>query len=43
MPIVGLFESPSKLPRSITESVLGKPPAGGAQLPVGAAAAPEKR
>lgn len=40
MPIVGLIETPRRLPRSITESVLGK---GGAGLPSGAAAAPETR
>lgn len=40
MPIIGLIETPRKLPRSITESVLGK---GGVGLPSGAAAAPETR
>lgn len=40
MPIIGLIETPRRLPRSITESVLGK---GGAGLPSGAAAAPETR
>jgi ubiquinol-cytochrome c reductase cytochrome b subunit len=39
MPVVGLIETPKKLPRSITDSVLG----GGAVLPTGATAAPEKR
>jgi ubiquinol-cytochrome c reductase cytochrome b subunit len=40
MPIVGIIETPSNLPRSITEAVLGK---GGVTMPAGAAAAPEKR
>ncbi|HRD77564.1 MAG TPA: cytochrome b N-terminal domain-containing protein, partial [Hyphomicrobiaceae bacterium] len=39
MPIVGVLETPSRLPRSITEAVLG--PGGG--TPAGAATAPEKR
>jgi ubiquinol-cytochrome c reductase cytochrome b/c1 subunit len=45
MPIVGIIETPDKLPRSITESVLGKlaVSGGGGQMPAGAAAAPEKR
>ncbi|HWV82421.1 MAG TPA: cytochrome b N-terminal domain-containing protein [Hyphomicrobiaceae bacterium] len=38
MPIVGVMETPSAMPRSITESVLG-----GSGKPAGAAAAPEKR
>ena len=42
MPLVGIIETPSKLPRSITESVLGKS-GGGGQLPERAAAGPEKR
>ena len=42
MPIVGIIETPNKLPRSITESVLGKS-GGGGQVPAGAAAGPEKR
>ena len=41
MPIVGLIETPSRLPRSIAESVLGS--GGGAATPAAAAAAPEKR
>ncbi len=41
LPVLGLIETPRTLPRSITESVLGR--GGGAQLPAGAAAAPEKR
>jgi len=40
LPVVGLIETPRKLPRSITEAVLGK---GGAGVPSGAAAAPEAR
>jgi len=40
MPIIGLIETPSRLPRSITEAVLGKD---GAGLPTGATAAPESR
>ena len=42
MPFVGVTETPSQMPRSITESVLGK---GGAvaSAPAGATAAPEKR
>ena len=42
MPIVGIIETPKKLPRSITESVLGKD-GGAASLPAGAASSPEKR
>jgi len=42
MPIVGVIETPSPMPRSITEAVLGKG-ASGAGVPAGAAAAPEKR
>ncbi len=42
MPIVGLIETPRRLPRSITEAVLGKS-AGGSGLPSGVAAAPEVR
>jgi ubiquinol-cytochrome c reductase cytochrome b subunit len=38
MPIVGVMETPSAMPRSITESVLG-----GSAQPAAAAAAPEKR
>jgi ubiquinol-cytochrome c reductase cytochrome b subunit len=41
MPIVGILETPKMLPRSITESVLGK--SGGVGVPERAAAAPEKR
>ena len=41
MPIVGLIETPSQMPRSIAESVLGKGSGGG--MPAGAAASPEKR
>ena len=42
MPIVGIIETPDRLPRSITESVLGRV-AGGGHMPAGATAAPEKR
>jgi ubiquinol-cytochrome c reductase cytochrome b/c1 subunit len=42
MPIVGLIETPHRLPRSIAESVLG-PSGGGGISPATAAAAPEKR
>ncbi len=38
MPIVGVMETPTAMPRSITESVLG-----GSAQPAAAAAAPEKR
>ncbi len=40
LPIVGVTESPLPLPRSITESVLGK---SGQPVNVGAPAAPERR
>ena len=40
MPIVGVMETPSNLPRSISESVLGR---GGGPVKVKAAAAPEAR
>ncbi len=40
MPVVGLLETPNKLPRSISEAVLGE---GGSASFAGAAAAPEKR
>jgi ubiquinol-cytochrome c reductase cytochrome b/c1 subunit len=40
MPVVGLLETPNKLPRSINEAVLGE---GGPLSFAGAAAAPEKR
>jgi ubiquinol-cytochrome c reductase cytochrome b subunit len=40
MPIVGVIETPSRLPRSIGESVLG---AGGGPVKVKAPAAPETR
>jgi ubiquinol-cytochrome c reductase cytochrome b/c1 subunit len=41
MPVVGLIETPSQMPRSISESVLGK--GSGGSMPAGAAASPEKR
>jgi len=40
MPIVGVLETPTPMPRSITEAVLGP---GGAGKPAGATSAPEKR
>ena len=40
MPVVGVLETPAKLPKSITEAVLGK---GGGAHAAGAAAAPERR
>lgn len=45
MPIVGILETPKKLPRSITDAVLGGKGdgSGGAAKPKGAAAAPESR
>jgi len=43
LPVLGLIETPRQLPRSITESVLGRSGGGGSPLPAGAAAAPEKR
>jgi ubiquinol-cytochrome c reductase cytochrome b subunit len=43
MPIVGILETPSSLPRSITESVLGKGGGSGGAAPLKAAAAAEKR
>jgi ubiquinol-cytochrome c reductase cytochrome b subunit len=43
MPIVGILETPTTLPRSITESVLGKSSGGGGGAPLKAAAAAEKR
>jgi ubiquinol-cytochrome c reductase cytochrome b subunit len=43
LPVLGLIETPRPLPRSITESVLGRATGGVSPMPVGAAAAPEKR
>ena len=43
MPIVGLIETPKKLPLSIAESVLGDRHGGGTGALSGATAAPEKR
>ncbi len=40
MPILGIVETPKLMPKSIADAVLGK---GGATMPTGAAAAPEKR
>jgi ubiquinol-cytochrome c reductase cytochrome b/c1 subunit len=42
LPIVGLIETPNKLPKSITEAVLAKV-GGGAGATVGAVSSPEKR
>jgi ubiquinol-cytochrome c reductase cytochrome b subunit len=42
MPIVGIIETPSQMPRSITEAVLGKG-GGGAGAREAVATAPEKR
>ena len=41
LPIVGILETPAQLPRSISDSVLGK--GGGGLSPAGAAASAEKR
>jgi ubiquinol-cytochrome c reductase cytochrome b/c1 subunit len=41
MPILGVLETPSQMPRSISEAVLGK--SGSAGKPTGAVASPEKR
>lgn len=41
LPLLGFIETPKPLPSSITEAVLKK--GGGSGMPVGAAAAPEKR
>ncbi len=41
LPVLGIIETPKKLPNSITESVLG--PGGGKGASAGAASAPEKR
>ncbi|MGB3387723.1 MAG: cytochrome b, partial [Pseudaminobacter sp.] len=43
MPVLGLIETPRKLPNSITEAVLEKNKSGGAVHPAGAAASPETR
>ena len=44
LPIVGVMETPSSMPRSITEAVLGKDGGGGhGGMPKGATTAPEKR
>ncbi len=41
MPLLGLIETPRRLPNSITEAVLAKNKSGG--QPVGVAAAPETK
>jgi ubiquinol-cytochrome c reductase cytochrome b subunit len=43
LPVLGLIETPRPLPRSITESVLGRMTGGVSPVPAGAAASPEKR
>ncbi|MCK5934217.1 ubiquinol-cytochrome c reductase cytochrome b subunit [Fulvimarina manganoxydans] len=44
LPVLGLIETPKKLPNSITEAVLGKAAAkGGAGQPAGAAASPDTK
>ncbi len=43
LPIIGLIETPKKLPNSISEAVLDDPPDSGGAQPSGAAASPEKR
>jgi len=43
MPLLGLIETPRRLPNSITEAVLEKNKAGGAGHPAGATAAPETK
>jgi ubiquinol-cytochrome c reductase cytochrome b subunit len=43
MPLLGLFETPRRLPNSITEAVLAKAKGSATVTPEGAAAAPEKR
>jgi ubiquinol-cytochrome c reductase cytochrome b/c1 subunit len=40
MPLIGFFEKPKPLPRSIVDSVLGP---GASRIPVGAAAAPQAK
>jgi len=42
LPVLGLIETPRKLPNSITEAVLGKH-AGARSMPAGAAASPETK
>ena len=43
MPVLGLIETPKRLPNSITEAVLGKDGGNGGGKPAGAAASPETR
>jgi len=43
LPLLGLFETPRKLPASIADSVLGKARPGGAPVTAGAAAAPQTK
>ncbi len=43
MPLLGLIETPRRLPNSITEAVLGTSSASATSRPVGATAAPETK
>ena len=43
MPLLGLIETPRRMPNSITEAVLEKNKGGAVALPVGAAASPERK
>ena len=43
MPLLGLIETPKKLPMSITEAVLEKNKGSAAALPAGATASPETK
>ncbi len=43
MPVLGLIETPRRMPNSITEAVLEKNKGGAVSLPVGAAASPEHK
>jgi ubiquinol-cytochrome c reductase cytochrome b subunit len=43
LPVLGLVETPRKLPKSITDAVLSRNGGGAAAMPAGATAAPEKR
>jgi ubiquinol-cytochrome c reductase cytochrome b subunit len=43
MPLLGLFETPKRLPNSITESVLGRQAGSATAYPAGAPAAPQTK
>ncbi len=43
LPVLGLVETPKRLPGSITEAVLAKSGGGGGGRPAGAAAAPDTK